>query len=338
MVNFAVLGCGRISEVHLKAVDEAYNAKLVAVCDIVAEKAMASAQQYNVPYYTDLEDMLKSEKPQVVIIGTPSGMHGEHAIMCANYGANVLCEKPIEITKKKIDEMIAVCKEKGVMLGGIFQRRTYSGALETKKAIENGLLGKLLLCNGYFKYNRSQEYYDSDDWRGTWKLDGGGALMNQCIHGIDMLIMLCGDIESVTANCVTLARDIEVEDTAVVLVKFKNGAVGVIEGATSIHKGEDTVFKIYGTNGSISFGDSAFYNWETSDATNPPEIYDSLGGVNCGWVNVSEGHRLIVEDMAQCVVTGKSPVIPAEDARKAVDVILAIYESSKQNREVIVNG
>jgi len=206
MVTFAVLGCGRISEVHLKAVSEAKGVRLVAVCDIDEGKASAKAEEYNVPYYLDLEKMLQAERPQAVIIGTPSGMHCEHTVICANYGANVLCEKPLEITKEKIDRMISVCSEKGVKLGGIFQRRTYSGAIETKKAIDEGLIGKLILCDGYFKYHRSQEYYNSDAWRGTWDLDGGGALMNQCIHGIDLLLNLCGDIESVTAKCATMAR------------------------------------------------------------------------------------------------------------------------------------
>jgi len=338
MVKFAVLGCGRISSLHLEAVEKAKDAHLVAVCDIIEEKAVKASEKYSVPYYLDLEAMLKAEKPEVVIIGTPSGMHCEHTVICANYGANVLCEKPIEITKEKIDKMIKVCHEKGVKLGGIYQRRIYSGAVSAKKAIEEGKLGKLVLCDGYFKYHRSQEYYDSGDWRGTWELDGGGALMNQCIHGIDMLMWLCGDIEAVTAKCATLTRNIEVEDTAIILAKFKNGALGVIEGATSVCEGEDTIFDINGELGSISLGDDCFYKWKLSDNSEPPAIEDSLGGKNCSWVGVWEGHTMLIQDMAECVLYDRNPAIPPQDARKAVDVILAIYESSKLNKEVIVNG
>lgn len=336
MVSFVVVGCGRISEIHLKAIEKAKNARLAAVCDIVEEKAKEKALLYNVPYYTDLEEMLKKEKPDVAIIGTPSGMHGEHTIKCAGHGAHVLCEKPIEITREKIDSMINVCREKGVLLGGIYQRRTYSGAIAAKKAIEDGQIGKLILCDGYFKYHRSQEYYDSDSWRGTWSLDGGGALMNQCIHGIDMLLMLCGDIMSVTAKCETLARSIEVEDTAVILVKYKNGALGVIEAATSLSEGSDTIFEIHGAQGNISFGDSCFYKWQTIDNSPTPCVTDSMGGKNCGWAE-EDGHRILVEDMAQCVLTGKSPLIPPEEARRAVDVILAIYQSAKTGKEAFIN-
>lgn len=336
MVKFAVIGCGRISEIHLKAIQQAKDAQLVAVCDVIEQKAKEKAMQYNVPYYLDMVEMIEKEKPQVVIIGTPSGMHAQHTVICANHGVNVLCEKSLDISKESIDTMIKVCEDNNVKLGGIFQRRTYTAALETKKAIDKGLIGKLVLGDGYFKYSRKQEYYDSDTWRGTWALDGGGALMNQCIHGIDMLLMLCGDIESVTAKCGTLTRNIEVEDTAIVLVKFKNGAFGVIEGTTSLADGEDTIFDICGDKGGISFGDNKFLKWNTTDCSAAPTVEDSLGGKNCGWVGASEGHKLIVQDMAECIMYDREPIIPPQQARKAVDVILAIYESAKTNKEVFI--
>lgn len=334
MVRFAVLGCGRISGSHIPAVQQARDAELVAVCDIVEEKAREKGEAASVPYFTDLTAMLEEARPDVVIIGTPSGMHAEHTIICAEHGVNVLCEKPLDVTAEKIDAMIEACERNRVKLGGIFQRRTYTAALETRKAICEGKLGKLILCDGYFKYNRDEEYYQSDGWRGTWALDGGGALMNQCIHGIDMMMWLCGDVESVTAHCRTLARNIEVEDTAVILVQFKNGAVGVIEGATSMAKGEDTIFAIRGESGGVTFGDDSFYQWELNDDTPPPAVKDSQGGKNCGWVGVWEGHTHLVQDMAECVMTGREPVIPAREARKAVDFILAVYESSKNHKEV----
>ena len=333
-VRFAVLGCGRISEVHIPAVQKAKDAELVAVCDIVEEKARKKGTAANVPYYTDLAAMLEEAKPQVVLIGTPSGMHAEHAIICAEHGVSVLCEKPLDITAEHIDAMTEACERNHVKLGGIFQRRSYTGALAAREAIRDGKLGKLILCDGYFKYNRDEAYYKSDDWRGTWALDGGGALMNQCIHGIDMLLWLCGDAESVSARCCTLARDIEVEDTAVMTVKFKSGAVGVIEGATSMAKGEDTIFDINGELGGISFGDDCFYKWNLPDGSRPPEVTDSQGGKNCGWVGVWEGHTRLVQDMAEAVLYDREPAIPAKEARKAVDFILAVYRSSRQGKEI----
>jgi len=336
MVKFVLIGCGRISELHLKAVSEAKDAQLAAVCDIVEEKAAAVAAAHDVPYYLDIAEMLAAVQPQVAIIGTPSGMHGEHAEICAHHGVHVLCEKPIEVTKEKIDRMIAVCEAKGVKLGCIYQRRTYTGAKAVKAAIDKNLLGKILLCDGYFKYSRLQSYYDADAWRGTWELDGGGALMNQCIHGIDMMVYLCGDVHSVTAKCAALTRDIETEDTAVVLVTFKSGAFGVIEGTTSLAEGDETVFDICGDKGRISLGDDSFHKWQLSDNSPPPSITDSLGGKNCDWVSVSEGHTLLVQDMAECVMQGRNPLIMPQDARRAIDIILAIYESSRSDKEVLL--
>ena len=162
---------------------------------------------------------------------------------CSQGRKHVLCEKPLDVTQDKINKMINACKEANVILGGIFQRRTNLAAINTRKAISEGKLGKIVMASASLKYYRDQEYYDSDPWRGTWALDGGGALMNQGIHGIDMLQWLAGDIESVFARCATLSRNIEGEDTAVAAIKFKNGALGIIEGATSVYPGQDTILR-----------------------------------------------------------------------------------------------
>ncbi len=337
MVRFAVIGCGRITEVHLKALSEAKNAQLCDVCDIIEEKAKKRALEYNVPYYLDIETMLKEQKPDAALIGTPSGMHGEHAEICALNGVNVLCEKPLEITTEKIDRMIRVCEENHVRLGGIFQRRTYTAAVASKNAINSGNIGTPVFCSGTFNYSRTQEYYDSDAWRGTWALDGGGALMNQAVHGIDMLIMLGGDVKSVFAKCETKARNIEVEDTAAAIIKYKNGALGVMEAATSLKDGQETVLSVSGTDGMISFGDSEILTWNTKDGSAAPSVTDSMGGKNCAWTGVFEGHRLLVENMADAIENGTPLLIPACDARKAVDVILAIYRSSQTGKEVFLD-
>ena len=322
---------------HLKALSEAKNAQLCAVCDIIEEKAKKRALEYNVPYYLDIETMLKEQKPDAALIGTPSGMHGEHAEICALNGVNVLCEKPLEITTEKIDRMIRVCEENHVRLGGIFQRRTYTAAVASKNAINSGNIGTPVFCSGTFNYSRTQEYYDSDAWRGTWALDGGGALMNQAVHGIDMLIMLGGDVKSVFAKCETKARNIEVEDTAAAIIKYKNGALGVMEAATSLKDGQETVLSVSGTDGMISFGDSEILTWNTKDGSAAPSVTDSMGGKNCAWTGVFEGHRLLVENMADAIENGTPLLIPACDARKAVDVILAIYRSSQTGKEVFLD-
>jgi len=336
-IKFAVIGCGRISSAHISAIEKAPNAVLVAVCDIKEEAAKAAAKAAGIDtYYTDIETMLKSADIDAVCICTPSGLHADHTVLAANYGKHVICEKPLDITHEKLDLMINTCKEKGVLLGGIFQRRNCSAALIAKKAMEEKKIGRVVMADAYLKYFRDQEYYDSDAWRGTWALDGGGALMNQCIHGVDLLRYIAGEIESVTAKCETLIWDIEVEDTAAIIVKLKSGGIGVIEAATSVTPGLDSIISIHGTEGSICFGNEGFYTWSVNDKSPMPEVTDGMGGLNCGWCGDSL-HALLIQDLCESIIEGKQPQITAEDARKSVDIILAIYESSKTGKEVFLN-
>lgn len=335
-VRFAILGCGRISTSHLDAIKNAPGAELAAVCDIDEEKARHAALQYGLKqWYTHFEDMLCKEAIDVVCICTPSGMHCEHTVIAAKAGKHVLCEKPLDVTREKVDRMIHACSEAKVFLGGIFQRRTNLAAINTRNAIQTGKLGRIVMASASLNYYRDQEYYDSASWRGTWELDGGGALMNQGIHGIDMLQWMVGDIESVFARCATLVRHIEVEDTAVASVKFKNGALGVIKGATSVYPGQDTIFTIHGEKGTISLGDKGFYAWDITDLNEkPPEAGDGFGGTNCGWSATNSGHIRLIQDMVKAVRNGTEPMIPGTEARKAVDLVLAIYESSRTGKEI----
>ena len=339
MVRFAIIGCGRISLNHFDAIKNAPHAKLQAVCDIIESRAKNAALENGLDkWYTDIETMLENEQIDVCCILTPSGMHCEHTCMVAKHKINVLCEKPLEVTSEKMEKMINCCKENGVKLGAIFQRRTYDGAIRTKEMIESGKLGKVTLADASLKYHRDQEYYDSGEWRATWELDGGGALMNQGVHGIDLLSWIMGGVKSVYAHCERLAWDIEVEDTAVVTVKFKNGALGVIQGTTTAYPGLDTVMSFHGTSGSISFGDDDFYYWKLEDETiKQPPIYGSMGGENCQYNTTNFGHTHLVEDMALSVLEDREPMIPGEVARKSVEIILAIYESSRTGKEVFLD-
>lgn len=338
IIKFAIIGCGRISINHIDAIQNAPHAHLVAVCDIVESKARKAALDAGIDkWYTDIETMLNSEKIDVCCILTPSGMHCEHACIVAKHKVNVLCEKPLDVTKEKMEKMIKCCKDNGVRLGAIFQRRTYDGAIRTKEAILNGELGVVTLADASLKYYRNQEYYDSGEWRATWEYDGGGALMNQGIHGIDMINWIMGGIKSVYATCQTLAWDIEVEDTAVVNVKFNNGAIGVIQGTTAAYPGHDTIFSFYGTKGSISFGDNEFYCWQLDNPQNTkPDITGSMGGINCQYNTNNYGHTYLVEDMALAVINGREPMITGTEAKKSVDIILDIYESARSGKEVFI--
>lgn len=337
-VKFGIIGCGRISANHLDAIKNAPSAELVAVCDIVEEKAKRAAEENGINhYYTDIDQMISEAKPDVCCVLTPSGMHSEHAVCVANHGVNVLCEKPLDITNEKMQAMINACRENGVLLGGIFQRRTFKAVIETKQAINSGVLGRVTLGSAYLKYYRNQEYYDSGDWRGTWELDGGGALMNQGVHGIDLLNYMMGGIKSVYAHCENLAWSIDTEDTAVVTLRFNNGALGVIECATSAYPGLDTIFSVHGSKGSISFGDDGFYMFETADNLPCPEISGNLGGKNCAYKYDNRGHILQIEDMSRAVIEGRPPMVTGEDAAASVRIVLAIYESARTGREVFLN-
>lgn len=331
-VRFALIGCGRISANHIKAINSAPNAVLVACCDIEEEKARKVAEENNCNWYKDILEMLSREQIDVCCILTPSGMHCEHACIVAEHGINVLCEKPLEVTKEKMQKMIDCCHKNNVKLGCIFQRRTFEAAIQTKNAIEKGYLGKIVLADASLKYFRNQAYYDSGEWRATWELDGGGALMNQGVHGVDMIAWMMGGIEEVDALCETKVWDIEVEDTAVVRVRYKNGATGVIEATTAAYPGMDTIFSIHGSEGSISFGDKGFYYWTLKNGVPTPDVSGSMGGINCQYKTTNSGHAIQVQDMAEAIINNRPPMITGEDAMESVMVILSIYESSKEKK------
>ncbi len=339
MVRFAVIGCGRISKNHFDAIKKAPHARLVAVCDVIEEKARKVAEENGLEkWYTDAEDMLKNEEIDVCSILTPSGLHCECTCLAARYGVNVLCEKPLDVTKEKMQKMIDCCKENNVKLGSIFQRRTYDGAIKTKELIERGAVGRVTLADASLKYYRDSEYYASGEWRATWELDGGGALMNQGVHGIDKLSWIMGGIHSVYAKCERLVWNIEVEDTAVVAVKFKGGAIGVIQGTTTAYPGLDTIFSFHGPEGSISFGDNQIYTFDLNDKSIPkPEINGSMGGKNCRYSDANFGRITLVEDMALAVLEGREPMITGDEAKKSVEIVLAIYESARRNEEIILD-
>jgi len=235
--GWGIVGCGVIAPWHRGSVEHCPEAQVTAVCDIDEDKGRKFAAESGeaVAFYKDYHDLVADKNVDILSVCTPSGAHGEVAIAAAQAGKHVLCEKPLEITLQKMDEMIGACRDRGVKLGCIFQRRTYESSKQVRAAIQRGELGKMVLGDAFLKYYRSQAYYNSAGWRGTWEWDGGGALMNQGVHGIDLLLWIMGDVESVYARTDHLVRDIAVEDTAVALLRYKNGAWGVVEGTTSVN-------------------------------------------------------------------------------------------------------
>ncbi|MBM4040595.1 MAG: Gfo/Idh/MocA family oxidoreductase [Planctomycetes bacterium] len=344
-VGFAVVGCGVIGPWHAKAISLAPQAELIALCDIEIVKAQKLAAEHgNVPCYSDHRKMLKNELDiDCVCACVPSGLHWRIAVDAAKAGRHVLSEKPLDITLRTMDKMIETCCARKVKLGCIFQRRTMAMTKTARQIIQEGRLGKLVLADCYMKYYRSPGYYRSAGWRGTWELDGGGALMNQGVHGIDQLLYVAGDVAVVTAHAAPLVRDIPVEDTAVAILRFKSGAFGVIEGTTSVTPGMSCRTELHGENGTLIFNDSGLVKYALADekAGVAKDVELKIAEDEPPKSTASDpkalsvlGHLIQVMDMADAIVEDREPMVSGEEARKAVELILAIYKSAKTGKTV----
>lgn len=332
-----------ISDFHAAAISELDNGRLVAVSSRRAENAKRLTDQYAVESYTDYTEMLKRDDLDIVCICTPSGSHLEPAVAAAEAGKHVVVEKPLEITLARCDQIIEACESAGVRLCAIFNSRFTESTQIVKSAIETGRFGRLTLGDAYIKWHRSQEYYDSGGWRGTWALDGGGALMNQSIHAIDLLQYFMGPVSAVQAFTATLAHErIEVEDAAVAALRFENGALGVIEGTTAAYPGMLKRTEISGTHGTAVLAEEDIVTWafdqELSTDAYIREKYgqktDTGGGASDPRAINHANHRRQLENLIYCLETDNSHLVDGREGRKAVEIILAIYESSREGRIV----
>lgn len=333
LIGWGIIGAGVIAPTHASAVRDSGTAKLLAVCDVIPERAQKLAADYGpgVKAYTCLDDMLQDPEIQAVSVCTPSGMHSEHIIAAAQAKKHVLCEKPMDINLCAIDTAIAAAKENNVKLGGVFQRRTYRSSQLVREAVRTGKLGKLVLGDAYQKYFRSHEYYASGAWRATWELDGGGALMNQGVHGIDLLLYIMGPVKRLSAYARRLVRNIAVEDTAVAILEFENGAVGVIEGTTSVTPGYDCQIEVSGDKGTLVLHGDRIARWDIPGEENPlAEGGQVLSTASDPTALTATGHTQHVVDMCGAIKEDREPAIPGSEARRAVEVIKAIYLSSRE--------
>ncbi|HOJ11129.1 MAG TPA: Gfo/Idh/MocA family oxidoreductase [Clostridiales bacterium] len=346
-IKAAILGCGNISEAHARAIQVNSNkVELYAVCDIVEEKVVKLVEKYSaVKYYTDYKEMLADDNIELVSICTPSGMHSEMAVDCAKAGKHVLCEKPLDVTREKLDNMVQAFSNRELKFGTVFPYRTYPGLLTAKHILDSGELGRVYMGDGYCKVYRSAEYYKSAGWRGTWELDGGGCLMNQGIHTLDVLCWLMGGVSSAEAKTFTIARDIEVEDTAFAFLKFRNGSYGVFQGTTLSYPGTGVKVEIQCEKGKIVFTDPNTYLYKTDDNGKEIEIcLDSIDDGNVEKGNTANdpsaiaitGHSWLMSDIVDAIIEDREPFVSVIEGRHAVDVILAIYESSRTGKEIKV--
>ncbi len=344
-IGFGVIGCGMISRFHARAIAEIKGAKLVACYNRSSEKADAFANEFGCDAYTNLATMLSRNDIHVVSICTPSGAHMEPAIQAAQAGKHVLVEKPLEVTLKRCDKLIQACETAGVQLGTIFPSRFHGSAQLLKQAIDQGRFGTIALADAYVKWYRTQAYYDSGAWRGTWELDGGGALMNQAIHSVDLLLWLMGPVVEVTAMSATRAHErIEVEDCAVATLRFANGALGVIEATTAAYPGSLKKIEIRGSEGSAVLEEESLIQWEFAKMTKrDAQIRESMldktktgGGAADPAAIGHHAHRALFFDFLKAVKAGTPSLIEGSEGRKAVELILAIYQSAQTRKSVVL--
>ncbi len=332
--GFGLIGCGRIAKNHLKAITSLENARLEAVCDIDEARLTEAKEQYGCRTYVDYREMLKDPDIKIVTICTPSGLHAKMAIDAMEAGKHVLVEKPMAMSLQEAAAMIAAAEKTGVKLGVVHQNRFNKAIVKLRRALEEGQFGKLTHGALTVRWHRDKNYYDQAPWRGTWAQDGG-CLMNQSIHNIDLLQWMMGPVESVFAYTATNARDIEGEDAAVAVLKFKNGAFATVEASTTIYpRNLEETLHIFGTTGTAGIGGVAVNKIESwrfegvDEATvladqdkEPPNVYGF-------------GHYDTIKDFIDAVDSGRQPAVPGEEGRKALEIILAIYHSVKYREEV----
>ena len=334
----AIVGCGVIGPWHATASDNVEESYLAAVCDVVEDKAKALAEERGVAkVYTDYQDMLKDDEIDIIHVCTPSGMHSDMAVAAAQAGKHVLCEKPMDITLGKADAMIQAADDAGIKMGVIFQRRTYKTTQIAREVVQSGRLGKMVLGDCYQKYYRSPDYYLSGEWRGTWELDGGGALMNQGVHGIDAIRYIMGKPKMLFARADHLVRDIEVEDTACAVIEWECGAFGVIQGTTSVTPGQSCRLALHGEKGTIELTDKKFVTWKIEgEEEGAPDMDEGDSGDTASDPKAlsASGHITQLTDLIQAIKEDRPPMCDGREGRGALEIILAIYESSKTGKPV----
>lgn len=332
--KFAIIGCGRISYKHIEAlINNAKESELVAVCDIVKEKANERKKQYeeainnsNVKVYKDYIKMLEDEEIDVVSICTESGYHAKHSIDCLNRGKHVLVEKPMALSIKDADEMIKLAKDNNLKLGVCHQNRFNPPIQKLRRAIEEGRFGKLINGTARILWTRDDNYYKQAPWRGTKELDGG-TLMNQCIHNIDLLQWMMGsEVERIHCERGTFLRNIEMEDFGAILIRFKNGSIGIVEGSACVYpKNLEETLSIFGEKGTVVIGGLAvneIKTWQFADERD----YDKED-IDSEVDNIyGKGHTPLYKDFIDAINKDKEPLISGEEGKKAMEIILRAYE------------
>ncbi|HEX3871107.1 MAG TPA: Gfo/Idh/MocA family oxidoreductase [Pirellulales bacterium] len=342
-LGFGIIGCGMIANFHAKAIAAVKGTKLVACFDTFTASADKLAASTGCKAYYELDKMLADPGVDIVTIGTPSGAHMEPAVAAARAGKHVIVEKPLEITLKRCDKIIKECEKAGVKLSAIFPSRFHDSSIEMKRAVDSNRFGKLTIGDSYVKWFRSQEYYDSGRWRGTWELDGGGALMNQAIHSVDLLTWLMGPIVEIRAQTATLAHQrIAVEDTAIAAVRFASGALGTIEATTAAYPGYLKRLELHGSAGSAAMEEEDIVRWDfakpnkrdTAVQKSMNERKSTGGGASDPSAIGFHGHARQFADVVDAIKKNRKPAVDGAEGRRSVEIVLGIYKSAETGRAI----
>jgi predicted dehydrogenase len=336
-IHVGILGGGNISETHARAAHETSGVEVAVIYGQNQEKAARLAERFGGRASASLQEFLEHEPLDLVMIGSPSGLHAEQGIAAARRGLHVLVEKPLDLNTRRADELINECERAGVKLGVCFQDRVAPDIRRLKQLIAASALGKPILVSGRIKWYRPPEYYSGSRWRGTSALDGGGALMNQGVHTVDLLLWLMGEVGRVSARSITAFHKIEVEDTVVATLEFRNGAIGTLEAATSVYPGYPRRLELTGSEGTIILEHDRIVAADLRNAQidlAAPATESANASATSPIVSDVRGHKELLQDFLGAIETNGKPLCDGVEGRRSVELVQAIYESARTGKAI----
>jgi predicted dehydrogenase len=337
-MKIGILGGGNISGTHARAAAAIEGVELVAFHGSNRERTAKLAAPYGARVYDNLDEFLDHRPMDVVAIGSPSGVHAEQGIAAARRGLHVLVEKPIDITTDRADALIRACDSAGVKLGVFFQDRLRPDVIQIKKMIDDGSIGKPVMINGRVRWYRPPEYYSGSKWRGSWTLDGGGAVMNQAIHTVDLVQWMFGPVARVAAAAATLVHDIKVEDTAAAVIEFTSGALGTIEATTSLYPGFPRRLEVTGTEGTLVLEDERLIRVDlrssSSSARAATPADQAPENASSPVVSDASAHQRVIEDFLRAIESNTVPSCDGREGRRSVELVEAIYAAARTGQPV----
>ncbi len=341
-IGFGLVGTGMAGAIHARELAYVNGAELVAVCSRDEKRLNEFADTFKVKQrYTDYRSLIGSPEVDVVSVLVPTGLHREVALEASRAGKHLIIEKPLEINLKRADDIINECRKNNTKLAVIFQMRFGEVARQLKNVVQSGAMGRIVLADAFDKSSRTAAYYRSAAWRGTREWEGGGCLMTQSIHIVDLLQYIVGPVRSVIGKVGTMIHDIEVEDTVTALLQFECGAMGVLESTTSIRPALKSTVQLHGENGTIvanaQYDQIMFWNVKGIDppATVPPNL--QLGDIDDPWAYPQTRHRIQLQDMVDAILQNRQPVLDGNEARVSLAINMAIYESSRTGKEIVLS-